>query len=237
MADLLGDGVVAMFVPQLMVAEENLPLSPAVNAYFKQYCHRCHGETMQKGDRRLDRLPFDGRLDDTAVTLLEEALDAVNRGDMPPNKKGVSRPPAEQTRHVVKAMTQFLDDRLNASKPATTTLRRLNRFEYVNTLRDLLGLHTEASDPTGDFPVDAREDGFDNIGEALILSDYQLQRYLEVAEDALEQATEDAQERLLSSIQGKLFSMPRLSQEGGPDPIVQQLAAAFARASAPKDGS
>ena len=181
--------LVAIFIPQLMAAEENVRLSPAVNAYFKQYCHRCHGETMQKGDRRLDRLPVDGRIDDTAVTLLEEALDAVNRGDMPPNKKGVSRPSAEQTRHVVKAMTQFLEYRLNASKPATTTLRRLNRFEYVNTLRDLLGLHTEASDPTSDFPVDAREDGFDNIGEALILSDYQLQRYLEVAEDALEQAS------------------------------------------------
>ena len=103
--------LVMAFVPQLMAVEENRGLSPAVNAYFKQYCYRCHGETMQKGDRRLDRLPVDGRLDDTAVTLLEEALDAVNRGDMPPNKKGVRRPSAEQTRHVVKAMTQFLDDR------------------------------------------------------------------------------------------------------------------------------
>ncbi len=56
-------------------------------------------------------------------------------------------------------------------------------------------------------------------------------------EDALERATEDAQERLQGSIQGKLFFMPQLSQEGGPDPIVQQLAAAFARSSASKDPS
>ena len=183
------------FAARLRAADNEASLSPVVNAYFKQYCHRCHGKTIQKGDRRLDEFPDNGLLDESNVDLLAEALDAVNRGDMPPNKKGVSRPSADETRRVVTSITQFLEHRVNASKPATTTLRRLNRFEYVNTLRDLLGLHTEAFDPTSDFPADAREEGLDNNGEALILSDYQLQRYLEVAEDALQQAIVFSRER------------------------------------------
>ena len=51
-------------------------------------------------------------------------------------------------------------------------MRRLNRFEYVNTMRDLLGLNREYFDVTSDFSVDATEHGFDNNGEALILSDH-----------------------------------------------------------------
>ena len=53
-------------------------------------------------------------------------------------------------------------------------------------MRDLLGIHPEFFDPTTDFPADAIEHGFDNIGESLTLSDYQLQRYLEVAESSLD---------------------------------------------------
>lgn len=163
-------------------------LDPSVVTYFKQYCYRCHGETTQKGDRRLDQFPTDVAADDDATNLLEEALDAMNRGEMPPKKKGVVQPPIEQTRRVIEQVTGFLDKASRAKTPTSTVMRRLNRFEYVNTLRDLLGMHTEFLDPTGDFPADATEHGFDNIGEALTLSDYQLQRYLEVAETALDEA-------------------------------------------------
>lgn len=160
-------------------------VTPFVTNYFKQYCHRCHGVTAQKGERRLDQFPANLSTDDDAVSLLEEALDAINRGDMPPEKKGVTQPPDAETRQVIKWITDYLREASGARAPAATTMRRLNRFEYSNTLRDLLGLQTKAFDPTSDFPADATEDGFDNIGEALTLSEYQLQRYLEVAEAAL----------------------------------------------------
>ena len=167
---------------------DRLGVAPFVAEYFQQYCHRCHGPDTQKGDRRLDRFPRENLADDDdAAELLEEALDAINRGDMPPKKKNVTQPPTEQTRRVVAWVTEFLQNAAGDRQPTTTVLRRLNRFEYRNTLRDLLGLHTEAFDPTGDFPVDASTHGFDNNGEALTLSDYQLQRYLEVAEAALDQ--------------------------------------------------
>ena len=159
-----------------------------VTDYFRQYCYRCHGEKIQKGDRRLDLFPAKMTADDDAATLLEEALDAMNVGDMPPKKEGVDQPPEDKTREVIEWITGYLNEASIAKTTASTVMRRLNRFEYVNTLRDLLGLHTDAFDPTGDFPADAIQDGFDNIGEALTLSDYQLQRYVEVAEAALDEA-------------------------------------------------
>jgi len=160
-------------------------VAPFVAKYFKQYCHRCHGATIQKGERRLDQFLANLSTNDDAVSLLEEALDAINRGDMPPAKKGVTQPPDDETRQVIRWITDYLREASGARTPAATTMRRLNRFEYSNTLRDLLGLQTTAFDRTSDFPADATEDGFDNIGAALTLSDYQLQRYLEVAEAAL----------------------------------------------------
>ena len=169
--------------------DERPNLAPFVADYFKQYCHRCHGEATQKGDRRLDRFPSDLTADDEATSLLEEALDAMNRGDMPPKKKGVAQPPPEKTRQVIEWITGYLQQAENDRAPVSTIMRRLNRFEYLNTMRDLLGMRTDGRDPTGDFPPDAIEDGFDNIGEALTLSNYQLQRYVEVAEYFLDNAT------------------------------------------------
>ena len=161
-------------------------VAPFVTAYFKQYCYRCHGKSTRKGDRRLDQFPAMLIADSDSATLLEEALDAINRGDMPPRKKGVTQPPVEKTRQMIRWITGYLHETSSTRAPTATTMRRLNRFEYTNTLRDLLGLHTRSFDLTSDFPAAATEHGFDNNGEALTLSDYQLQKYLEVAEAALD---------------------------------------------------
>ncbi len=169
--------------------ESSETLAPSVANHFQQYCYRCHGETTQKGARRLDRLPLAMKADSDAATLLEEALDAMNRGDMPPQKKGVTQPPASETRRVVATITKYLSRLSSVNASQTTMMRRLNRFEYVNTMCDLLGLRREFFSFTSDFPSDATEHGFDNNGEALTLSDHQLHRYLEVAETALDAAS------------------------------------------------
>ena len=173
-----------------MVAAEaaEQQLKPVVT-YFKQYCYRCHGKKTQKGDRRLDQLSATMKAGGDAVSLLEEALDAINRGDMPPRKKGVVQPRTEETRRVVTTITEYLTHLNNADSAETTVMRRLNRFEYVNTMSDLLGLRREFFAFTSDFPIDASEHGFDNNGKALTLSDHQLRRYLEVAEASLEAAS------------------------------------------------
>ena len=164
-------------------------IDPEVTKYLQQYCYGCHGENLQKGDRRFDSIPPRISVGDDAIDLLEEVLDAINRGDMPPRERSVVQPTAEETRTVVAVLTQLLVELNQANASQTTVMRRLNRFEYVNTMRDLLGLNREYFDVTSDFPVDATEHGFDNNGEALILSDHQLQRYLEVAKSAIDTAT------------------------------------------------
>lgn len=164
-------------------------LEPVVTHYIKQYCYRCHGQTVQKGDRRFDQISLSPQTEHDVALLLEEALDAINRGDMPPRKDGIRQPPGEETRQVVAALTQFLTEAAKTKVIPATAMRRLNRFEYVNTMSDLLGLRREFFSFTSDFPVDATDHGFDNNGEALTLSDHQLQRYLEVAKASLDAAT------------------------------------------------
>ncbi|QDT59288.1 Planctomycete cytochrome C [Stieleria bergensis] len=164
-------------------------LAPSVTKYFQQFCYQCHGETSQKGDRRLDQLPAVISADDDAALLLEEALDAINRGDMPPSKSKIARPTESQTKHFVSSLTDYLSQLAEAGATQSTVMRRLNRFEYANTMRDILQLTPEFFDRTSDFPVDAIKEGFDNQGESLSLSEQQLERYLEVAEAAVDAAT------------------------------------------------
>jgi hypothetical protein len=168
--------------------QDDSMLSPIVGEYLKQFCYRCHADALQKGGRRLDQFQVNPAADDETGDLLEDVLNAINRGEMPPEGKGIASPPAEKTRQVVESITRYLNEISSAKQPTTTTLRRQNRTEYRNTLRDLLGLHIEAFDPTSDFPADATDHGFDNNGETLTLSNYQLQRYVEVAQEALDKA-------------------------------------------------
>lgn len=179
--------LLSMSATHLQAADTTL--DPSVATYFKQYCHRCHGQTDQKGDRRLDLIPPSMKSSSDTATLLEEALDALNRGDMPPAKQGIAQPSETETKQVVASITGYLSQLSQATAVQTTMMRRLNRFEYVNTMRDLLGLRREFFSFTSDFPIDATKHGFDNNGETLTLSDHQLQRYLEVAQASLEEAS------------------------------------------------
>src|SRR5262245_40300525 len=75
-----------------------------------------------------------------------------------------------------------------ARKPSAAgraVLRRLNRVEYENTVRDLFGLQVELKEQ---LPLDGSADGFDNVGEALHVSSFLMERYLEAAELALKVA-------------------------------------------------
>jgi len=71
------------------------------------------------------------------------------------------------------------DDRTAKPDPGRITVRRLNRVEYKNTVRDLLGVDF---DPTENFPADDVGHGFDNIGDVLTMSPLLMERYFEAAE-------------------------------------------------------
>src|SRR5438105_2180686 len=109
----------------------------------------------------------------------------IRTGDMPPPER--HRPPAGDVAAALSALDSVLA-KLDCSGPRNVgrvTVRRLNRSEYNNTVRDLLGVDFQ---PAADFPNDDVGYGFDNIGDVLTLSPLLLEKYLAAAEHILEQA-------------------------------------------------
>jgi len=152
------------------------PLGP----FLKKYCLRCHGEASQKGDRRFDGLEGHATAEEEGE-LLQEILDQLNLGDMPPRQ--ATRPTAQEVREVVAWLTHETARARQARRVQErgVVFRRLNRAEYFNTVRDLFGLDMADFDPTEGFDEDESADGFDNIGEALVSSDALVSHYLEAA--------------------------------------------------------
>lgn len=150
---------------------------------LKEHCVSCHGPEKQKGKFRVDDLPF-------TITNLETAerwqkiLNQMNSGEMPPDGE---KQPARA------AKTDFLDDLANAMVAARRTLndqngvitmRRLNRREYRNTLRELLGVEINVTE----LPADTGTGGFDTAGVNLFMSANQFEQYQSLGREALEEA-------------------------------------------------
>jgi len=147
----------------------------AVGEYVENHCVSCHSGSRPKGKLDLARFATAARVR-AEPGLWRRVLDAVRRGDMPPPKR--ERPEKDETT----AFVAWINGALPAmdTAPGRVTLRRLNRREYANTIRDLLGV---------DFPVHQRlpaDDvghGFDNIGDVLSLPPALLEKYVNAAEE------------------------------------------------------
>lgn len=148
--------------------------------FLTKHCVECHGATKPKGDLRLDNLS-----DDLADTATRErwlaAIKRVKAGEMPP--KGKPRPSDKD----VQAVAEWVDTRVAIARKTQgrVVLRRLNRVEYENTVRDLLDIHVELREL---LPEDTAANGFDNVGEALHTSSFLMEKYLEAADVALGKA-------------------------------------------------
>ncbi len=151
---------------------------------LERYCGECHRGDKPKGDLHLDRVT----LYLTDADMREQwavILDRMQAGEMPPEDK--PRPTAAE----VKAITVWLSPRLLAAnataqaKQGRATLRRLNRIEYENTVRDLLEIPLNIKDQ---LPPDSSADGFDNAGAAHHTSSFLMEKYLEAADAALNMA-------------------------------------------------
>ena len=157
----------------------------AVSQFLQNYCIRCHGPDEEKGDRVLHNIDLTSPKSSEA---LQDILDQLNLGEMPPDKKGVDQPKDEEIEQMTTWLTETLVGWETAAAGSETVIRRLNRREYRNSMRDLLGLGELTIDPTQDFPADESDHGFTNIGEALNLSDAHLEHYLDAASQYLEMA-------------------------------------------------
>lgn len=169
-------------------------LDPVVPAFVNRYCLECHDSELEKGDRSFESfLASPEAVDHRQV--LEEILEQLNLGEMPPKKKRVKQPSDDERRSVVREMTRYLTAVDLASRPSSTMMRRLTRYEYNNTIRDLLGVDTVGADQTRLFPADARTHGFANLGSTQALSDYQLGLYLDAGRKYLDLALVFGRER------------------------------------------
>jgi hypothetical protein len=108
-------------------------------------------------------------------------LKRVKSGEMPPKSK--PRPPEDKVLGLIGWITsQEQADSKRQAAQGRVVMRRLNRVEYENTLRDLLGIEVSLKDL---LPEDTSADGFDNVAEALHVSSFLMDRYLEAADKAL----------------------------------------------------
>jgi hypothetical protein len=172
----------------VLFSQEHSTYRDAIQPFLETYCIQCHGPKKQKGDRRYDTLTNDF-VDLDSLNLWQDIADLLNLGDMPPEEEDQ---PSDQDRlAVIGWITDNLETAyaLHKSTDRKTVLRRLNRQEYNNTVRDLLKLEPLLIDPTESFPPDETEENFNNIGSALITSDFLLQSYLDAAEIYIDQAT------------------------------------------------
>ena len=182
------------FLPLTLQSKERV-LDEGVRQLIQTYCIQCHGPDEDKGDRTFHELAQkkNGQwvvnlADQRKTDLLHDILDQLNLGEMPPKKKNVRQPKVAETKHAIAWLTQTLLDLEKEKGPKETVLRRLNRREYRNTMRDLLGLQDLPFDFTENFPTDENEHGFTNIGDSLNLSDQHLNAYLEAADRYLRMA-------------------------------------------------
>ena len=109
----------------------------------------------------------------------------VEAGDMPP--EGRPQPTEAEVEQLTRAIEEVLSnvDCGRETDPGRVTMRRLNRAEYNNTIRDLVGIDFH---PADDFPSDDVGYGFDNIGDVLTLPPLLFEKYLAAAEATAEKA-------------------------------------------------
>ena len=157
--------------------------------FLKKYCVDCHGDgAVFRGTSPLIVTGTWMRSSETAIRgprrqkLLK--IEAMPPADADP-------PPAEgEFSQAVKWLDHqlFYVDCSLPQDPGRVTVRRLNKTEFNNTIRDLLGINFH---PANDFPSDDTGHGFDNIGDWVTIPPLLLEKYLDAAEDIARGAGSD----------------------------------------------
>ena len=150
----------------------------AVRPVLTKSCTPCHSDALASGGVNLE--PFT-----SAASVArerdgwEKIAQKIRSGEMPP--KGMPRPPQSQIDALLAFLKTEFDraDRDVKPDPGRVTARRLNRYEYTNTIRDLLSVDFRA---VQDFPTDDSGEGFDNIADVLTISPLLMEKYLAAAE-------------------------------------------------------
>jgi mono/diheme cytochrome c family protein/uncharacterized protein (DUF2384 family) len=181
-------------------ASAKIEYAKDVAAFLTKYCTSCHGGAKPKADLSLDKF-IDEETALKARKIWEKVTHNLRSGEMPPD--GRKKPTLDE----VERVTAWVDTKLlqidctKQRDPGRVTIRRLNKAEYNNTIRDLIGITFK---PADDFPSDDVGYGFDNIGDVLTMSPLLLEKYLAAAERVVELAwkTPAARQKILIEVEG-----------------------------------
>jgi hypothetical protein len=152
--------------------------------FVAKHCVQCHGPKKKNANLTL-HIYQDEKSILKDRKKWHEVQRMVHSGEMPPEKQ--PRPDLKDTDAFLKAINDIFiaADSNGRRDPGRVTMRRLNRAEYNNTIRDLVGVDFK---PADDFPADDVGYGFDNIGDVLTISPVLMERYLAAAETIMNQA-------------------------------------------------
>ncbi|MFL6212400.1 MAG: DUF1592 domain-containing protein [Blastocatellia bacterium] len=172
--------LVSLALPARLAQSAQNPdtFAQTVQPFLEANCTTCHNADLRSGGLNLDAFKAAASITQERERW-EKVLHKLRTGEMPP--KGMPRPDKTEVEKVCAFIESEFSraDHLAAPDPGRVTARRLNRNEYNNTVRDLLGVDLR---PADDFPQDDSGYGFDNIGDVLSLSPVLMEKYLAAAE-------------------------------------------------------
>jgi hypothetical protein len=177
-----------------LVAQAQQPDADTQNQLIQDYCTKCHNEEDWAGSLDLTLLDVGNAPNDAAIW--EKVVRKFKGSMMPP--LGNDRPTAEQQDAFIAWVTHRIDStNLANPDPGKSSLHRLNRTEYGNAVRDLLGLTVDISEF---LPADDEGYGFDNIADVLRTSPSLLEQYLSASRKISELAIGDTRLTPISKV-------------------------------------
>lgn len=164
---------------------------------MRDYCLRCHRGPESPGKISL--------ADPRAPATMRRIWTRVRNGQMPPEG---ARQPSEAQREL---LTRWIEEALGTyhgrPDPGRVVLRRLNRTEYRNTIRDLIGIEFD-----GDLPSDDIGFGFDNVGDVLTIPPALFERYFDCARKIVDRAVLPPEDR---EPKKRVFGVDEMTSGGG----------------------
>lgn len=168
----------ALIVPDALQAAD--AFRDRIVPFVKEYCVECHNKETSEGELNLTQY--------TSVEMLgehyrqwEHVISFMQKGEMPPDD--AKQPSAETRAEIMTTIAQLLKEeaRKLSGDPGVVLPRRLTNSEYNYTIRDLTGVDIQ---PARSFPVDpASGEGFNNTGEALVMSPSLFKKYYAGAQE------------------------------------------------------
>jgi len=180
-----------------------LPTPASQHAFLNQYCAYCHNDQLKRGNMTLTTLDLE-HIGKTAEQA-EKVTHMLRVGLMPP--PGMPRPNAAAVKAFVASLETTLDQAAAANpNPGRAALHRLNRTEYANSVRDLLGLQVDVS---ALLPPDDMSHGFDNMADVLTMSPALMEGYIRAASRISREAVGDPEARALTTT----YQIPRITSQ------------------------